>query len=205
MPDFLDLLHSIPTVSRILLLTSSALSLLTFFEVISPYSLYLSWPGVIERHEVWRLFTPLLFIGKLSLQTVFSILQNSTYVSSLEGEVYVGRGKVFIFFLLYDWLACILATFLYPMYYLSTPFFGAITYLWGRKSPEKLVSLFGIVLIQACYLPFIYFGFALIQKQNVIPILIGICIGHIFYFLEDILPRATGKRPIDKVVHVLFR
>ncbi len=70
--DISHFVQSFPVVTRTYmagaLLTTAACAL----DVLSPFSLYLSWTMVFEKGQVWRLFTNFFFFGaKFSLEFLF--------------------------------------------------------------------------------------------------------------------------------------
>ena len=54
------------------------------------------------------------------------------------------------------------------------------------------MNFFGLLNFQAPYLPWVLFAFSLLLGNSVIVDLMGIVVGHIYYFLEDVFPREQG-------------
>ncbi|OXB71091.1 UNVERIFIED_CONTAM: hypothetical protein H355_016809 [Colinus virginianus] len=85
----------------------------------------------------------------------------------------------------------------------SLPFFwnvgsiiNVMTYVWGRRNPHTRLSVF-FVSVQAPYLPFVLLLVSVLVGWNLADHLIGILVGHIYYFFEDIyplLPTGKGRR-----------
>lgn len=88
-----------------------------------------------------------------------------------------------------------------------------LVYVWSRRNPfvrfveEKKrllfdwyqrefgsfrMNFFGLLNFQAPYLPWVLFAFSLLLGNSVIVDIMGIIVGHIYYFLEDIFPRQQG-------------
>lgn len=208
MARLVDMLMDIPPISRVAAITAVSLSLGTTLRIVNPFLFNLSWPAIIHRGQLWRLVTPFLYFGDFSIGVVFTTIQNIAYLKSLERETFTGRSTEFLIFLLFLWVSILLTSFVYPMFYVTTPFFMGIMYLWGRTNPDKLISFYGLITIQACYLPIMFIIITLWQKQSIIPLFIGVGFGHIFYFFYDICPRVYGISPIQKLsrrVERLFR
>jgi Derlin-2/3 len=77
-------------------------------------------------------------------------------------------------------------------------FLMMVIYLWFR------MSFFGLLNFQAPYLPWVLFTFSLLLGNSIIVDLMGIIVGHIYYFLEDIFPRQNGGFRILKTPRFLY-
>ena len=56
------------------------------------------------------------------------------------------------------------------------------------------MSFLGLFTFTAPYLPWVILGFGLMLGQSPVFDLLGILIGHIYYYLEDVLPQLIGRR-----------
>lgn len=77
-------------------------------------------------------------------------------------------------------------------YFMPIPFFGEcmlfmIMYVWSRKEPNGVLNIFGFKF-QALYLPWIYLAIRLLMGSSIVNPLIGIVVGHAYFFLADVLP-----------------
>ena len=70
-----------------------------------------------------------------------------------------------------------------------------IVYVWARRNPFVQINFLGVFNFSAPYLPWVFLGFSF-AISNTIPIndFLGIVLGHVYYFLEDICPKNSGKR-----------
>lgn len=50
------------------------------------------------------------------------------------------------------------------------------------------MNFFGLLNFQAPYLPWVLLGFSLLLGNAVLVDLMGIAVGHVYYFLEDVFP-----------------
>ncbi|XP_021061068.1 derlin-3 isoform X4 [Mus pahari] len=64
----------------------------------------------------------------------------------------------------------------------------------GRKADFVFMFLFGGVLMTAPFLPWALMGFSLLLGNSVVTDLLGILVGHIYYFLEDVFPNQPGGK-----------
>jgi Derlin-2/3 len=72
----------------------------------------------------------------------------------------------------------------------------ALVYLWSRLNPSVRLSLFGVVTITAPYLPYalVMLSWALASSWNaVIGDLLGIIVGHVWYFFNRIWKEELGS------------
>ena len=81
------------------------------------------------------------------------------------------------------------------VYFLAPSLTSMITYVWARKNPNVHVSLMFILNFQAKYLPWVLLGlYTFFEGSIPVTEVIGITVGHVYYYLEDIVPKLTGKR-----------
>jgi Derlin-2/3 len=98
-----------------------------------------------------------------------------------------------IFFLM---TSTILIDFLIPPFrsYIHGPtLIFALIYLWSKQNPTAPISLFGLIKLQALYLPFAFMGITVLQGGSPFPELLGILVGHLYYFLTDVYPVQSGS------------
>lgn len=62
-----------------------------------------------------------------------------------------------------------------------------ICYVWSRKNPKMAVSFYGVV-VNAVYVPWVMVALSVLLGSPIFLSLLGICTGHLFYFLVDVLP-----------------
>jgi Derlin-2/3 len=79
-----------------------------------------------------------------------------------------------------------------------------VVYVWGRRNPHVTLSFLGLFNFTAPYLPWVILGFGMVLGQNPVFDLLGIVVGHIYYYLEDIYPQLTGGRKILITPGILY-
>jgi Derlin-2/3 len=67
-----------------------------------------------------------------------------------------------------------------------------LVYIWGRRNPFIRMNFFGLLNFHAPYLPWVLFGFSLLLGNSVLVDLIGIVVGHTYFYLEDVFPNQNG-------------
>jgi len=83
-------------------------------------------------------------------------------------------------------------------WFMSTPFLGSslifmILYVWANRNPNAVVRmpLFGFQY-KAVYLPWSMLGIGMLMGNSPVFDLMGIAAGHVYYFLQDVLPNSEG-------------
>lgn len=82
--------------------------------------------------------------------------------------------------------------------FLGHAFTLMLVYVWSRRNPMVRMSFFGILQFNAPLLPLVILGFSLLLGNSVQTDIIGITVGHIYYFLEDVFPNQPGGFKILK-------
>ena len=78
---------------------------------------------------------------------------------------------------------------------MSEPILYVIMYVWSRREPEALLNIFGFKF-QSLYLPWVYIAIRLLMGGAISLPLIGIAVGHLYFFLIEVLP---GNNNIDMI------
>lgn len=84
--------------------------------------------------------------------------------------------------------------FLGSLFFLGQALTAMLVYVWSRRSPHVRVNFFGLLTFQAPFLPWALMGFSLLLGNSILVDLLGIAVGHIYYFLEDVFPNQPGGK-----------
>ncbi|KAJ9534695.1 Der1-like family-domain-containing protein [Haematococcus lacustris] len=197
---------SLPIVTRtyvtLAFLTTAGCAL----EIITPYNVYYNTKLIFGKGEVWRLVTNFFFFGQLGIDFVFHMFFLLKYSKSLEEGSFRGRSADFLWMLL---LGAGLLTSVAP--WVNVQFLGSsltfmMVYVWGRRHQYVTLSFLGVFTFTAPYLPWVLLGFSLLLGSSPVVDLMGMAAGHFYYFLEDVYPRMSGRRPLRTpgIVRALF-
>ncbi|KAM3610505.1 uncharacterized protein V6R79_004874 [Siganus canaliculatus] len=85
--------------------------------------------------------------------------------------------------------ACVLTT-------AAVAFIIMLVYVWSRRHPLIRMNFFGLLNFQAPFLPWVLMGFSLLLGNSIVVDLLGISVGHMYYFLEDVFPNQPGGRKL---------
>ena len=90
------------------------------------------------------------------------------------------------------------------IFFLGSALTIMLVYVWSRRNPFVRMNFFGLLNFQAPYLPWVLLAFSLLLGNSIIVDLMGIIVGHIYYFLEDIFPRQQGGFKILRTPRFLY-
>ncbi|EZG43806.1 Der1-like family protein [Gregarina niphandrodes] len=195
-----DTVRNVPPITRCLLIVSTGLMILTSLELVSPYSLYFDPQAIYGKKEVWRLVTSVLYFGSLGIQFLWTSYIVLLYCGKLESENYEGDKLKFGWRLLLIVLGVWTCGTLFPYsLFLSSMFLSTLMYVWSRKNPDVIMNVL-LFNVQAPWLSWVMLGFQYLVGRGVFDHLVGILLGHLVYFLDDIyptMPASSGKKPLD--------
>lgn len=69
-----------------------------------------------------------------------------------------------------------------------------MVYVWARRNPYVRMSFLGLFSFNAPYLPWVLLSFAVVLGNSATVDLIGIIVGHVYYFFEDVYPLVADIR-----------
>ena len=204
----------IPVVSRLYLTAALCTTSACFLEIVSPFTLYYNYDLIVEKGQYWRLLTSFLFFGSFSLDFLFHIYFVVRYCRLLEEGVYRNRKSDFVYMFFFGATAMVISAMILSPFskikFLGHPLAFMMVYLWAR-GPENLhvrMSLLGLFPFNAPYLPWVLLLFSVLLGNPIETDLMGILIGHIYFFLDRIYPQVadvrgwTMKRPLKTPIFI---
>lgn len=201
--------QSFPPITR----TYAACALLTTaacaLDVLSPFSLYFSWPMVVHKGQVWRIVTNFFFFGaKFSFDFLFHMFFLVQYCRQLEEGSFRNRPADFFWLLLFGAISLLLIAPLANLHFLGSSLTFMMVYIGARRNPFVRMQFLGLFTFTAPYLPWVLLSFSFLLGNDLLVDLLGIGVGHVYYFLEDVYPRMLPSRrrllKIPRVVEWLF-
>lgn len=197
----------IPPVTRTYVTLCFATTTACALEIISPLTLYFNARAISTRMQLWRLATNFLYFGPFGLDFLFHMFFLVRYSRLLEEGSFRMRTADFLFMLLFG---ASVMTLIAP--FINIQFFGSsltfmMVYVWGRRNDSVRMSFLGLFHFTAPYLPWVLLAFSVLIGNTYIVDTIGIAVGHVYYFLEDIyplMPAASGRRA-PRPPHALAR
>uniref|UniRef100_A0A5B6YWG4 Derlin n=1 Tax=Davidia involucrata TaxID=16924 RepID=A0A5B6YWG4_DAVIN len=187
--------HSLPPISKaygtLCLLATTACQ----FGLYHPADIALIYELVFSRFHVWRLITNFFFLGKFSINFGIRLIMIARYGVQLENGPFQRRTADFLWMVIFG-ASSLLVLSAIPM--LWSPFLGIslvfmLLYVWSREFPNANINLYGLVTLKAFYLPWAMLTLDVIFGSPLLPDLLGIIAGHLYYFLTVLHPLAGGK------------
>jgi len=192
--DPLEWYNEIPIISRMYLTGSFLTTAACALDLISPFSLYFNYKLIFQKGQVWRLITNFLFFGTFSLDFIFHMYFLVRYCRLLEEGSFRGRTADFIYMLMFGWVLMTATAPFVSVHFLGSSLTFMMVYLWGRRNEYVRMSFLGLFPFTAPYLPWILLSFSVMLGNSATTDIIGIAVGHIYFFFEDILPQIAEIR-----------
>uniref|UniRef100_A0AAR2JWE5 Derlin n=1 Tax=Pygocentrus nattereri TaxID=42514 RepID=A0AAR2JWE5_PYGNA len=142
--------------------------------------------------QVWRLVTNFLFFGPVGFNFLFNMIFLYRYCRMLEEGSFRGRTADFVFMFLFGGLLMTIFGMFVSLVFLGQAFTIMLVYVWSRRNPNVRMNFFGLLNFQAPFLPWVLMGFSLLLGNSIIVDLLGIAVGHVYFFLEDVFPNQPG-------------
>ncbi|CAB4288348.1 unnamed protein product [Prunus armeniaca] len=187
--------HSLPPISKaygticVLATTAYQLGLYDFRSIALVHKL------VFSHFQVWRLITNFFFLGNFSINFGIRLLMIARYGVQLEKGPFERRTADFLWMMIFGALTLLVLSAI-PIFW--SPFLGIslvfmLVYVWSREFPNANVNIYGLVALKAFYLPWAMLALDVIFGSPIMPDLLGIIAGHLYYFLTVLHPLAGGK------------
>eukprot|EP01102_Stenamoeba_stenopodia_P019967 TRINITY_DN7647_c0_g1_i1.p1 TRINITY_DN7647_c0_g1~~TRINITY_DN7647_c0_g1_i1.p1 ORF type:complete len:248 (-),score=38.54 TRINITY_DN7647_c0_g1_i1:153-896(-) len=196
MSDFQQWWDSQPKITKWLCLATLLTTVMANFGFLNPYSLILvPSSSIYKDFQIWRLATCFLYFGKLGFPFLIDMIMLFQHSSQLEVQVFDGRKADYFYMLLLGALALVGIGVAVPFAILGHALVFMIIYYWSKKFADRMTGLF-FITFKGFYLPWALVAFHILLSGS-IPIIeiVGILVGHIYYFLADLYP--PGRRLIQ--------
>lgn len=181
-------LDSIPPVTKLWAGSALALAIAEHIGLVSPLQLFLSFRLVL-RGQVWRIPTSLSYFGPFSIDFLFNLVFATRYSRMLEENHYAGHRADFVYLLLFSSVVLVVLSPLVTLPFLGSPLGFVLVYLWSRRNRHIRLSLFGVLVITAPYLPWALVAFSWVLSGSykaAVGDLLGIAVGHLCEWLCQI-------------------
>jgi len=186
-------IESLPIITKHWLIATVTITVLGNIGVLPVGKLIYDFTLIKEQFQLWRLLTPFLFVGGFSFPTAISLLLLYQYSSQYEkSSVYntgAGGGTADYATML---LLGIVGVLLSIPFVEMNPFYSKnliyyVLYVWSKRNPNSQASVWGLQ-VGAAMLPFAVLGLNLIMGNPWTDIAQGMAMGHVYYFLVEVVP-----------------
>lgn len=206
--DIGDWYRGIPQFTRYWFTGVVGLSLLGRFGIFSPMTLILEYYAVVYHFQIWRPFTSAVYYP-ITPQTGFHFLILLyflySYSSRLETGVFDGRPADYLFMLLFNWFVLVLVGLAANIMLLLDPMIMGALYVWCQINRDQIVQFWFGTQFKAAYLPWILLAFNLITRGSYLPDLVGILVGHLYFFLMFKYPQDFGGRQFLSTPSIFYK
>merc|ERR1712113_1171522 len=114
-----------------------------------------------------------------------------------------GKSSDFVMMFIFGAISMISFAFFVNLLFLGQAFTIMLVYVWARRNPYIRMNFFGLLTFNAPYLPYVLLGFSLLLGNAVSVDLLGMAVGHTYFYLEDIFPNQPGGFKILKTPQIL--
>ena len=198
--DPLSWYKALPLISRMYLTGAVLTSAACYLDFVSPLTLYFNYDLIFNRGHYWRLISSFLFFGPYSLDFVFHMFFVIRYCRLLEEGKFRERTADLLVMLMFG-VACMVTLCMCFEIFSKIKFLGhslsfMMVYVWARdKENEHMrMQLLGLYTFRAPYLPWVLFLFSLFLRNPPGTDLLGIIVGHLYYFLDTVYPIVASVR-----------
>jgi Derlin-2/3 len=185
-----EIIGYIPPVTKYIAGSALLITVLCTLHFIEEADLFFDVDQILEKHEIWRVFTSFLYFGTFSFSTFLHLLTLFHHTKTLEVMIFHGQISEFIWFLFICWSMNLLIAPYFNLIFLSESLFMCIMYLLSKRNREGRIALLGLpIVIPNSFLPYLFLAFG-IEKEK----LVGMAIAHFYYFCEDIVPNLPTSK-----------
>lgn len=206
--DIGDWFRSIPLISKWWFSLSIILPLLGRIGLINGFYMVLDFGLVVYNFQFWRIATCFVFYP-ISPQTGFHYLMNLyflySYSTRLETGLFDGRPADYLFMILFNCIILLIIGFLVPLRLLMDPLVLSVLYVWCQVNKDMIVQFWFGMQFKAMYLPWVLAVFNMILQGGGFMELIGIFVGHLYFFLMFKYPQDFGGRRFLTTPSILYK
>ncbi|AQK84564.1 derlin-1.2 [Zea mays] len=186
---------SLPPISKAYGTLCFFTTVLVRLHILNPLFLYLYYPRVFKKFEVWRIFTSFFFLGPFSINFGIRLLMIARYGVMLEKGAFDKRTADFLWMMIFGAISLLVLSVIPQLntYVLGLPMVSMLVYVWSRENPNAQINIYGILQLKAFYLPWVMLLLDVIFGSPLMPGLLGIMVGHLYYYFAVLHPLATGK------------
>ena len=231
--SLLDRFYSVPPITRSYVTGAIVVTASCSLELVSPFSLYFNLKLIVFKLQLWRLFTNFFFFGALGIDFLFHMFFLARYCRLLEEDYFRGRTADFALMLSFGGtLMCLASTVISAPPFLGSSLAFMMVYVWARQNKETRMSFLGLFTFKAPFLPWVLLvralgaaatahnkrmrlltplsllaariqGFSVLLGNSPSVDLMGIAVGHLYFFLDETFPTLNlkiipgrGSRPL---------
>lgn len=204
MAEIADWFRSLPVFTRYWFGLSVVFPVLGRFRLVNPQHLVLSYDHFVRGFQIWRPVTSVFFYP-MGFHYLVNLYFLYSYSIRLETGLFDGHPANYLFMLLFNWICIVIVALLSDLMLLMDPMVLSVLYVWCQFNKDVIVSFWFGTQFKAIYLPWVLLAFNMIISGGGLYELIGILVGHLYFFLMFKYPQEFGGRNLLKVPSILYR
>ncbi|EJW83128.1 derlin-1 [Wuchereria bancrofti] len=161
------------------------------------------WADLIWRPVTALFYYPLTPSSGFHWLLMLYFMYN--YSRSIETGVFDGRPADYLSMLIFNWIICTVICLAAGVYFLLEPMVLSVLYIWCQMNRDQIVQFWFGTQFKAMYLPWILVGFNIVLRGGGMNELIGILVGHAYYFITFKYPQDFGGRAFLQTPQILYR
>ncbi|XP_015790508.1 derlin-1 [Tetranychus urticae] len=195
MSEIIQWFDSLPKFTRYWFGLSVVFPIVGKFGIFSPMSVVLT-PQFISQFQIWRPFTATFYYptGFHYLMNLYFLYNYSLRLET--GPEFASKPAEYLFLLIFNWFWAVVIGYLFSIPLLMDPMVLSVLYIWCQFNKETVVSFWFGIRVKAMYLPFVLLGFNVLMGGSAYFEILGIIIGHLYYF-------TMVKYPAENGVHLI--
>jgi len=205
--DIQDWFKSLPFFTRYWFGGTVLFTLLGRFGLLPASWLVLAWEPIWYKFQIWRPISAIFFYP-LTPQTGFHFLINLyflyNYSLRLETGIFAGRPADYAFMLGFVWLCSTIVALFMNIMFLMDLLVLSVLYVWCQLNKDTIVNFWFGTQFKAMYLPWVLFAFKAIIANGGVMELIGILVGHLYFFLMFKYPQDFGGASLLSTPQFLY-
>lgn len=204
MTEIADWFRSLPVFTRYWFGLSVLFPILGRFRLVNPQHLVLSYDHFVRGFQIWRPVTSVFFYP-MGFHYLVNLYFLYSYSIRLETGLFDGHPANYLFMLLFNWICIVIVALLSDLMLLMDPMVLSVLYVWCQFNKDVIVSFWFGTQFKAIYLPWVLLAFNMIISGGGLYELIGILVGHLYFFLMFKYPQEFGGRNLLRVPSILYR
>lgn len=163
--------------------------------------------------EIWRLFTPFLYMGGFTKQEGFSTVISTfllyQYSKQYESGIGFNTGGAggtsdYIFMLLFGMVMNLVTNIYFQRYVLCKMLVYYVLYVWSKRYPTAQANIWGVP-VPANLLPFALLLLHFCLGNDYMEYVQGYTVGHLYYFMADVVPKVYGQSYLQTPAFLLTK
>lgn len=194
----------IPQLTRYWFTAGVIVPLSARFGIVGVFNLLLDWDSLFYNFHIWRPFTA-AFYTRLGFPYLIWLYFLYNYSIRLETGVFEGRPADYFYMLLVNFLSTVLIALAIDLPAYFDVLILAALYIWCQINRDEIVSFWFGTKFKASYFPWVLLAFNFIISGRALPYVLGIFVGHVYFFLKFKYPLDFGGHALLETPRFLYQ